>query len=260
MQIVIPMAGHSRRFKAMGYEKPKAFILIDGKPMIQWVVNMFSPKDQFVFVTLKEHMVIPEYKQVLLDSASSVQIVEIDAHEQGPVYSSLAVEGIILPKEPIIITYCDFYQHWNYDQFLLKMGNFEGGMAVFKGFHPASFGRTYYAYIRANTHMELLELREKQSFTDQRHEEFASTGVYYFESWKLYKKYASEMLENETKIGNEYYASLIYNPMIEHGKTIALYEVEKFICWGTPEDLEQYMFWSDFFGQSGSLIKNRKFI
>ena len=26
-----------------------------------------------------------------------------------------------------------------------------------------------------------------------------------------------------------------------------LFEVDKFICWGTPEDLEQFVFWNDFF-------------
>ncbi len=76
----------------------------------------------------------------------------------------------------------------------------------------------------------------------------------------MYEKYASQILENETKIGNEYYVSLIYNLMVEQNKKIALHEVEKFICWGTPEDLEQYYFWSEFFGRSGSRIKNRKFL
>lgn len=254
------MAGHSLRFKKRGYKRPKAFIIIDGKAMIQWVVDMFSPKDQFFFVVLKEHMAIPEFKQIILESASNVQIVEIESHEKGPVHSALALDKIISKNKPLILSYCDFYQHWNYDQFLLKMGNFDGGIAVFKGFHPASFGKTFYAYIRANKNLEMLELREKQSFTNNRHQEFASTGVYYFDSWNLFRKYSANLFKSKATIGNEYYASLIYNHMIKDGKLITLFEVDKFICWGTPDDLEQYFFWSEFFGKSGSQIKNRKFL
>lgn len=35
--------------------------------------------------------------------------------------------------------------------------------------------------------------------------------------------------------------------MIRDGKTVSVFEVDKFICWGTPEDLEEYYFWSDYF-------------
>ena len=51
----------------------------------------------------------------------------------------------------------------------------------------------------------------------------------------------------ELKEIKEYYASLIYNLMVADGKSIGLFEVAKFICWGTPEDLEQYLFWSIYY-------------
>jgi NDP-sugar pyrophosphorylase family protein len=257
MNIVIPMAGHSRRFKTAGYHRPKAFIDVNGLPMIHWVCQMFSPKDHFFFVTLKEHVSSPEYRKILENAAQNVKVIEVDPHEKGPVYSTLLADSELPDDEPVIICYCDFYQHWRYRQFKEKMVGYRGGMAVFKGYHPASFGETYYAYLKTNDKNEMLELREKQSFTDNRHEEFASTGVYYIESWKLYRKYANLILNNDIKVGNEYYASLIYNPMVADGITVGLFEVEKFICWGTPEDLEQFLFWSSFFIHDIPEIKKR---
>ena len=47
------------------------------------------------------------------------------------------------------------------------MRGYDGGIPSFKGFHPASFGDTLYAYMRVNSNDEMLELREKKCFTSE---------------------------------------------------------------------------------------------
>ncbi|MFC1478495.1 NTP transferase domain-containing protein [Candidatus Margulisiibacteriota bacterium] len=245
------MAGHSRRFKAAGYSTPKPFIMIDGQPMIQSVCQMFSPMDEFIFVCHREHLDHPEYRDILENSTRNYHIIPVDPHEYGPIYSALQAEPLITNKqdEPVIISYCDFTMQWDYRQFVCKAAQYEGAMAVFRGFHPASFGDTYYAYLRSTNDLEMLELREKRSFTDKRHDEFASTGVYYLDSWETFAQYANELISKKETVSSEYYCSLLYNPMVRDGKRITLFEVDKFICWGTPEDLEEYFFWSEYFSR-----------
>lgn len=249
------MAGHSRRFKEAGYDIPKPFIMVGGQPMIARACQMFSPTDEFIFVCNKEHLLKDDFREIISAVALNYYIVEIDPHEYGPVYSTLQAESCITDAdEPIIVTYSDFTIQWNYRQFLLKAALYEGAIAVFRGFHPASFGNTYYAYIKADKNLEMLELREKQSFTENRTEEFASTGVYYIENWRTFKHYAEELLKNSTNISSEYYCSLIFNPMVRDGKKVCLFEVDKFICWGTPQDLEEYNFWSEYFSRDAKQI------
>ena len=50
MQIVIPMSGFGERFRAVGYTVPKPLIRVEGKPIIQHVVEMFSAEDDFIFI------------------------------------------------------------------------------------------------------------------------------------------------------------------------------------------------------------------
>jgi NDP-sugar pyrophosphorylase family protein len=247
-KVIIPMAGHSRRFQEAGYTVPKPFILIDGKPMIQRVCRMFAPEDEFIFICNEEQLEAnAEYREILASIAPRTQIVTIAPHELGPVYSVLAADPYMAADEPVIITYCDFTMRWNYDHFRLKAAMYDGAIPVFRGFHPASFGDTYYCYLRTNEASEMLELREKQSFTDNRAEEFASTGVYYVDRWDNFKRYAAEIIEQGQKVAAEYYASLIYPPMVRDGKRVCVFEVDNFICWGTPEDLAEYTFWSNYF-------------
>ena len=243
------MAGHSRRFSRVGYKDPKPFIMIDGKPMIQHVCSMFSPSDHFIFVCNKQHLENPSYRSILCNIVKNYTIVPIDPHEFGPVYSVLQAEPYVDPDKPIIMSYCDFMMRWDYDKFLASVTDYQGAMAVFKGFHPASFGSTFYAYVKANESLEMEELREKQSFTDDRVNEFASTGVYYVDSWKRFKLYATELLEKNDKVASEFYCSLIYNYLVRDNFKVSLFEVQNFICWGTPEDLDEYVFWSNYFNK-----------
>ncbi len=55
MKIVIPMAGKGKTFKDAGYTFPKPLIDIDGKPMIQIVVENLNLSGDFIFLVQKEH-------------------------------------------------------------------------------------------------------------------------------------------------------------------------------------------------------------
>jgi NDP-sugar pyrophosphorylase family protein len=225
----------------------KPFLDIDGKPMIHWVCEMFAPDDDFVLVVQKAHADHDKYGDILRSAARKVQVVPIEPNEFGPVVTALAADDFVDDQEPVIFSYCDFYQHWDYRKFLWSVAGADGGIATFRGFHPASFGDTYYAYLRINDEGDMLELREKRSFTDNRHQEPASSGVYYLRSWELFKMYANKIQEDGSMVGNEFYLSLLYNPMVQAGLKISTFEIDKFICWGTPEDVQQYRFWSNYF-------------
>lgn len=247
MHIIITLAGHSRRFKEAGYDLPKFLLPIDDQPMIAHVVSMFDSTDTFHFViNSAQEKEYPDLAKRLRALATRSSVTVIDPHEQGPVFSALLVQDI--PADaPVIITYCDFIVRWNYARFKREVHAYDGAIPAFHGFHPASFGHTYYAYMRTDANDEMLELREKSSFTKERHNEPASAGIYYFKSYGLFTQYG-EKLQHEGYDGlKEGYVSLLANPMVRDGLKVRVTEVDKFICWGTPEDYEQYMFWSRYF-------------
>ena len=249
MKVLIPMAGNSRRFNA-GYKDPKQFIRINGKPMIHHVCNMFSEEDEFILICNQEQLENEKLLEYLNELPYKKTIIPIASHEFGPLFSCLQAQDVFQENEPVVISYCDFILDWNYKQFLQCAAESDGCISVFKGFQPASFGNTLYCYIQADEKNNLTQLKEKQCFTNNRHEEWASSGVYYIDRWDQFYKYANQVLEAENKVANEYYASLIYPAMLEDKKTITIHSANKFICWGTPEDLEEYLFWSKYFKNS----------
>ena len=241
------MAGHSRRFAEKGYNIPKFLIKIDGKYMIEHIVEMFDKNDFFHFIINSNHLnQFPDIGQLLNKITNNNELIVIKPNEKGPVYS--IIKSLNIPdRSKFIISYCDFKVYWNYKKFKREVVGMEGAIPSFRGMHPASFGDTYYAYIQVNKKNEMLELKEKESFTDNRQNEFASTGIYYFKNWKRFKQYAKMILEDSQQVLPEAYVSLIYNPMVKDGYKIKVTEVKYFICWGTPRDVDHYNFWSIFF-------------
>jgi len=248
MQIIITLAGKSKRFYEAGYSKPKFILELKDKTILEHVVSMFdTTNDDFYFVLNKEqNQEFPEIATFLNKIVNKSNLITIDAHDRGPNFSALQVKNIKKDDE-LIISYCDFFVKWDYARFKREVYGYEAAIPAFKGFHPASFGNTFYAYMKLDNDDNLIELKEKSSFTEKRHLEPASAGIYYFKNWSVFRKYAEKVEQNGYENLKEGYVSLLSNPMVKDGLKVKVTFVEKFICLGTPEDYYQYRFWEKYF-------------
>ena len=57
MQIIIPMTGLGNRFKKAGYKTLKPLILVEGKPIIEHVVNLYPGENDFLFIVRDIHAI-----------------------------------------------------------------------------------------------------------------------------------------------------------------------------------------------------------
>ena len=48
---------------------------------------------------------------------------------------------------------------------------------------------------------------------------------------------------------NEFYVDDVINQNIKNGLNVKVFEVENYICWGTPNDYETYCYWRHFFNK-----------
>ena len=244
------MSGSGSRFARAGYNDPKPLIPVDGRPLIEHVIGMFPGVTDFVFVCSRAHLETTRLEAVLRRAAPTGRIVAIEPHKLGPVYATLQAEALIQNDEPVIVNYCDFSVHWDFRDFRRTMEtlNPAGALTAYRGFHPHSLGPNLYAYMRQENN-RMLEIREKYCFTEDRMNEFASSGTYYFRTGELLKHYFREAMERNLTTNGEFYASMPYNLMAADGHPVHIYELEHFLQWGTPEDLEEYQGWSNFFAR-----------
>ncbi len=264
MNVIIPMTGYGSRFVAAGYQELKPFIRVMGRPVIEWIVKDMYPADvNIIFVCRGEHLMKDaSMRERLLLLAPEAKIVSIeDWVKKGPVYDvlrgyrELLAQQAIDAQEPCIINYCDFYMQWDYAAFAQEAAerDCDGAVPCYSGFHPNLLPeKNYYASCLTDAQDDLIEIREKYSFEKDKTKAKHSPGVYYFASGAVMEKYCQILTEHEEcAINGEYYASLPYNFMVQDGlKVWVPVNVEYFCQWGTPEDMQEFVYWTDLIRKS----------
>jgi NDP-sugar pyrophosphorylase family protein len=250
------MSGMGKRFIEAGLKMPKPLIMVDGKPIIEHVCNLFPDEDKFTFICNSTHLANTNIRKVLQSIKPNANIVEIQNHNKGPVYAVSLVKDLIEDDEEVIINYCDFGTYWDYKDFLkhTRERNADGAIPSYKGFHPHMLGNTNYAFMR-DKQQWMLEIKEKETFTSNRMDEYASNGTYYFKKGSYVKKYFQELMDKNINIKGEFYVSLTYNLLIENGLKISIYKIQHMLQWGSPQDVEEYNRWSKYFR---NIIKQEK--
>ena len=273
MKIIVPMSGVGRRFQEAGYKDPKPLIPVDGLPIIEHVVGMFPGEADFIFICNEEHLKATAMRSVLERIAPKGRIVSIPPHKLGPVHAVLAVSDLIADEEPVVVNYCDFSVEWDWKavKAQLAANGCDGAVPAYKGFHPHCLGSTNYAYMRSESSPStgsgqapagawMLQIQEKKPFTANRTSEYASSGTYYFKRGAYVKKYFAELKAMpDQALNGEYYVSLVYNLLVRDGLKVWIPEIPVMLQWGTPEDLEEYQGWSDYFKKERGFKPSRAF-
>ena len=253
------MSGLSSRFSKAGYTIPKFMIDIDGKKVIQHIIDLYPKDSDFLFIINDKHAENTDIVELLEDSVDKKNIVVIPRHKKGPVFSIKNFEDYIKDEEQVVINYCDFSMYWDYNDFEKYVNDTQcdGCVVCYTGFHPHMLGSDNYAFCRTDGRKELQirEIREKQPFTNDKMSEFASTGTYYFRKGSYVKKYFKELIEKDININCEYYVSLVHNLLIEDGLVNLVYEIPHMLQWGTPIDVSEYRQWSNYYRK---IIKEQK--
>lgn len=250
MQIIIPMSGFGERFRRAGYSVPKPLIEIDGKPIVAHVIDMFPGERDFLFICNQDHLDNPEYRMesILKEYCPTGRVVGIPPHKLGPIHAVRQVAHLIDMGRPVVVNYCDFTCYWDWQNFKYFVSKTAciGAIPAYKGFHPHTLGSTNYAYMLENEGW-VQDIQEKQPYTSHRMEEYASSGTYYFASAEIMCDAFRATMEQNLQVGGEYYVSLAYKPLLAKQQPVAVYPLQHFMQWGTPEDVAEYNTWSHAF-------------
>lgn len=241
MKIIIPMTGKSKRFKEVGIDIPKQFLEVSGKKIIDHVIDMFPGEKDINLIVSKEDIKNRNLKDHF-ESISKYKLTIIDHQISGP-GGAVLNSGLLETDEDIIINYCDFSNIWNWGNFkkFVITNKPDGIIPAYRGLHPHSVYKNDYAFLDVEGN-KVINIKEKESFTDNKMDEYASTGMYYFKSGNLAKKYIEKTFKLKKFINNEIYISTTYEEMIKDGMNVYLYPIKYFFQWGTPEDYNEFIY------------------
>jgi len=233
MKILIPMAGEGSRFKKEGYTFPKPLIDVNGKPMIQCVVENLDFDAEYIFLVRKEHL--EEYEiSSLLDVITNGRstVVVVDELTEGAACTALLAEKYIDNDEELLIANSDQvieYSKENFNTFR-RFASIHAMVYTFNAVHPK------WSFVKVNSRGVATEVAEKNPISD-----IATCGIYYYKKGSDFVRYARQMIEKDIRVNNEFYICPVYNELIQDNKTLIPYFVHKMHGLGTPEDLNKYL-------------------
>lgn len=232
INVLIPMAGAGSRFEQAGYTFPKPLIDVNGKPMIQVVVDNLNIDANFIYIVQKSHRSKYNLDSLLNLLTPNCKIVEVEGITEGAACSALLAKEYINNEDPLFFANSDQFVEWNSSEFLYKMQetNVDGGIVVFKSTHPK------WSFAKVDESGFVEEVAEKNPISDN-----ATVGYYYWKHGSDFVKYAEQMINKDIRVNNEFYVCPVFNQAIESGLKISAFEAEKMWGLGTPEDLETFL-------------------
>jgi len=233
MKVLIPMAGEGSRFLKEGYQFPKPLIDVEGKPMIQRVVENLKFDAEYIFLVRKEHIQAYDGLVDVLSSLSTkTKIVIVDRLTEGAACTALLAKHLIDVEEDLLIANSDQIIDYCPSNFLsLKRHTTVDSMVyVFNAVHPK------WSFVKVGADGLVTEVAEKRPISD-----IATCGVYWYRRGSDYVKYAERMIEKEIRVNGEFYVAPVYNELITDKKTLLPFYVNEMHGIGTPEDLRAYL-------------------
>lgn len=235
------MTGKSKRFKEAGINTPKQFLLINNRAIIEHVLDMFPGEKDINFIISKEDSLNKDLDHYF-KKISNYSFTVVEYQKAGP-GAAVLESGLLETTEDVLINYCDFSNIWDWKEFLsfINKNSPDGMIPAYKGLHPHSIYGNDYAFLNVSGSV-VVDIQEKKSFTEDKINEYASSGSYYFKSGNLAKKYIESAFQLKKFINNEIYISTPYEEMIKDGLNINLYHIDYFFQWGTPEDYKEFIY------------------
>jgi dTDP-glucose pyrophosphorylase len=232
MKILITMAGRGSRFREAGVTKPKHEITVKGEPMFKWAMRSLKAffDEEFIFITQSNHNATP-----FLESACDHLGIErykehaLNEYTNGQARTALTANKYLDPDDSVVVYNIDTY----IEERELTPDAISGD-----GFIPVfTAPGERWSFVRTDNTDHIVEVSEKRKISD-----LATVGFYYFNRWSHFvKTYEHSAQQVEIEYGETYVAPL-YNYLIDQGRTILPYELDRDAVHvlGTPGDLRQF--------------------
>lgn len=239
INVVIPAAGAGSRFVKSGFQKPKPFIDVLGKPMLMRVLeNLRVDNAHYIIILQKAHLEKEGElcKRIARDYPAS--FVSVDTLTEGTACSILHAREFINNNTPLMIANSDQIIDIDINAFIrdCSIKGLDGSILCFQDREKSP----KWSFIKTKDGL-VVEVREKEVIS-----EIATVGIYLFAKGSLFVDSALDMIVRNIRVNQEFYTAPSYNYAIIHGAKIGYFLIDfaQMHGIGTPEDLVEYCKWN----------------
>lgn len=236
VNVVIPAAGQGRRFAEAGFAKPKPFIDVMGRTMIERVVDNLATAGGTVTLLLRQDHLADNAGTVSEMNRLGFRLVPVETLTEGTACTVLLARRFLDDDRPLLIANSDQVVDFDVRAFLADCveRDLDGSILVFRD--PDLDPK--WSFARLDETGLVVEVAEKKPISD-----LATVGIYLFRRGRDFVRAAIDMIAVNDRVNGEFYTCPAYNYAIRNGLKIGVYEVprEAMHGLGTPEDLAAFL-------------------
>lgn len=235
------MAGDGSRFANAGYDKPKPFIDVNGRPMIERVMKNIADGNgnydvEYFLIAKEQHLQQEKETVKYLTDTYKVTFITVDKTTEGAACTVLFARKYINNNDMLIFANSDQIVDANIADFIddtIKR-ELDGSILTFVDKEKSP----KWSFAKTNSEGYVTEVAEKQVISDN-----ATVGIYFFKKGHTFVDGAIDMIIHNDRFNNEFYVCPSYNYVIKNGNKVGIYNInfEDMHGIGTPEDLHKYL-------------------
>ncbi len=240
---MLPMAGLGSRFAREGYTTPKPLIPVMGRPMALAAWQDMPQTPQNVFILRRAMPGADQVAESVGEAVSGAVLHRLDGETDGQARTCLLGLEHIDPDVPLTIAACDNGLRYDAGTFAALWA--QGPDVVVwtvRGYPGAVQRPEQYGWVDATAGGAVRGVSVKKPLADPEHAPVV-TGAFTFRRAGDFRRAAERMIAREGRINGEYYVDECINDALALGLDVRIFDVEAYLCWGTPDDLKTWEYW-----------------
>lgn len=259
MNILIPMAGEGKRFVDEGYKVHKPAIPTidrfsgDTFPMVICATHdlpgVLSNGSNVTYIDRTFHR-IDGVEAVIKNYYSHAKFITLDHLTEGQACTCLMAKNIINNDDELLIAGCDNGMDIDIEKFNMAKLDVDCLVFTYRN-HPAVLNNpNAYGWVQVDSEGNITSLSIKKSISEKPMNDHAIVATFWFKKGKYFVEAAEEMIRENDRINGEYYVDQVIKYILKMGYKAKVFEIDKYVGWGTPKDYENYMstiaYWKEF--------------
>lgn len=271
MNIIIPMAGAGQRFADVGYKISKPAIpTIDRRTGKEYPMVVCATMDlpgvcedgsNVIYIDRTFHKA-DGVENAIKEHFPKANFITAEQLTEGQACTCLLAKDKINNSDELLIAGCDNgmvmdkekFEHMTKECDVLAF-TYRHNQAVLA--KPDAYG---WMIVDDEENCKISGVSIKKAISDTPMEDHAIVAAFWFKYGSDFVKAAEKMIAENDRVNNEFYVDQAMKHCLELGMDARVFEIDRYIGWGTPKDYEDYQstikYWKEYTDSKGFIPGN----
>jgi NDP-sugar pyrophosphorylase family protein len=247
---LIPLAGKGGRFRDYGYRVGKPLIMVRGAPMALSSCKSFPAADKWVFLARGEDLARHPLEKALRSFAPESEVIPVDHDTSGQAATCLLAKSHLSDEASLLITSCDYETLYNAAAWQKLISDESIDAVVWTYRMKSALAKNFQAFAYCQTDKggtQVSRIVEKKTISETPWLDPLVVGTFWFRRAADFVWCAENAIARNITVNNEHYVGTSMNLLIEQGKKIVIFDIEQWVSFGDPFELNVLNYWEDYF-------------